>query len=135
MGLSWSYDLGCWLGRLTQDFCPSFSWFFFQFHPSISGWLELSFTIYFGLCFMSLPWFHDLSHEFDCLTWVVFYVFFLIDFFIYNFTLGWLIIEFHNLFWFSMGFVAHVWRRDNLPLQLGFLGMGGKNKEFLSFIS
>jgi hypothetical protein len=102
MNLSWYYDLGQGLGQLTWGFF-SFSFSFF-FNFIIQYWVdwELSFIVYFGLCSMRLSWFYDLDHEFGRLTRMFFYVFFLIDFFLFHpSTLGWLQIELRNLFRFA----------------------------------
>jgi hypothetical protein len=62
IGLSRSYDLGRWFGRLiglTQFiFFGFFNWFFFQFYPSILDYLGIELHICFSIFF---PWsYHDL---------------------------------------------------------------------------
>jgi hypothetical protein len=92
-----------WFGSRVRPIDLRFFFLIF-FNFIIQYWVdwELSFIIYFGLCSMRLSWFYDLDHEFGRLTRMFFYVFFLIDFFLFHpSTLGWLQIELRNLFRFA----------------------------------
>ena len=110
--LLWSYYPSCRLGQLTWIFLSFFSWIFFSILSINIELIGIRLHICFSLRFMKLFWSHDVSHEFNRLTQVVFCV----DFFLfYHLILNLLGVDLHNLIsiffvWGYPDFIIQIWQ-------------------------